>query len=147
MAQRKARDLDTLNRLHNWTVDERRRELGTLLAREQSLIETREAMAQELVREQRTARDDPTEAGFIYDAYAKGHQLRREQLDRVLAALRGEIEEARERLADAYRQQKVFEEVRKERLRQEEVEESRKEQVFFDEIAQTQFRQKRAVQE
>lgn len=132
-------------RLHSWTVDERRRELGVLHAREEELIATGEEMARQLLREQQAASADPAVAGFIYAAFAVGHRLRREQLGRTLAALREEIEQARDRLADAFRQLKVFEEVQKERAHQEDIDAARKEQMFFDEIAQTQFRQKQAA--
>ncbi|MTJ80962.1 MAG: hypothetical protein F8N37_08095 [Telmatospirillum sp.] len=145
--QRKAKDLESLLRLHNWTVDERRRELGVLLAREEDMILSGEEMDRQLIREQQTAAADPAGAGFIYSAYAKGYLVRREQLERALDALRGEILQARDRLADAYRQLKVFEEVQKGRQRQEDIEEGRKEQALFDEIAQTQYRQRKARRE
>ena len=35
---RKAKDLDSLLRLRSWAVDEQRRELGILLAREEELV-------------------------------------------------------------------------------------------------------------
>jgi flagellar export protein FliJ len=138
----KAKDLESLLRLHNWTVDERRRELGVLLTREGELIAFGEAMARQLIEEQRVAAADPTTAGFIYAAFAQNHRLRREQLNRTLQALRGEIVEAQERLADAYRLLKVYEEVQKKRALQERQEEDRKEQIAFDEIGAVQFRRK-----
>jgi flagellar FliJ protein len=139
---RKAKDLESLLRLHSWTVDERRRELGVLLAREEELIRFGQELDLQLIREQKIAAEDPTTAGFIYASFAENHRQRREQLARTLAALRSEIEQARDRLADAYRQLKVYEEVQKERTRQEREEEARKEQIAFDEIGETQFRQR-----
>jgi flagellar protein FliJ len=137
---RKAADLETLLRLHSWTVDERRRELGVLLAREEQLIAEGEALQRRLLAEQRIAAEDPIQAGFAYGTFAEDYKRRREQLERILSDLREEILAARERLADAYRELKVMEEVQKERLHQEQVEEARKEQAVFDEIGQTQFR-------
>ena len=142
---RKAKDLDSLLRLHSWTVDERRRELGVLLAREEELIQFGHQLDRQLIAEQQVAAANPTTAGFSYAAFAKAHRLRREQLARNLAALRAEIEQARDQLADAYRQLKVYEEVQKERARLEREEEARKEQVAFDEIGETQFRQRNAA--
>jgi flagellar export protein FliJ len=141
---RKAKDLESLLRLHSWTVDERRRELGVLLAREEELIQFGHELDRQLIREQQAASENPTTAGFSYAAFAEAHRLRREQLARTLADLRSEIEEARDRLADAYRQLKVYEEVQKDRARVERQEEARKEQIAFDEIGETQFRQKNA---
>ncbi len=137
---RKAKDLDSLLRLRSWAVDERRRELGILLSREEDLIREGEELARQLVREQQVAAADPTQAGLTYAAFAEDHRRRREQLARLVAELRVEIEAARERLADAYRQLKVLEEVQKERLRQERIDEARREQAIFDEIGQTQHR-------
>ena len=141
---RKAKDLESLLRLHSWTVDERRRELGVLLAREEELIQLGHELARQLTHEQKVATEDPTSAGFIYAAFAQNHRLRREQLERTLAALRVELEEARDRLGDAYRQLKVYEEVQKMRARKEREDEARTEKIAFDEIGETQFRQRNA---
>jgi flagellar export protein FliJ len=140
----KAKDLESLLRLHSWTVDERRRELGVLLAKEDELIRFGEELDRQLLREQKAAAAEPTTAGFIYAAFAEYHRWQREQLANALAALHGEIEAARDRLAEAYRQLKIYEEVQKERARNEREEEARKEQIAFDEIAQTQFRQRQS---
>ena len=139
---RKAKDLESLLRLHSWTVDEHRRELGVLLAREEELIQFGRELDLQLIREQIVATENPTTSGFSYAAFAKLHRLRREQWQRTLEAMREEIEQARDRLADAYRQLKVYEEVQKERARLEKEEEARKEQIAFDEIGETQFRQR-----
>jgi flagellar export protein FliJ len=139
---RKAKDLESLLRLHSWTVDERRRELGVLLAREEELIQFGHALDRQLIHEQKVATEDPTTAGFMYAAFAGDHRLRREQLERTLAALRTEIEQAQDRLSEAYRQLKVYEEVQKARAKKEREEEARKDQIAFDEIGETQFRQR-----
>ena len=139
---RKASDLDSLLRLRTWTVDECRRELGILMAREEELILLGEELDRQLLREQAVAAADPMAAGMIYIAFAQHHRRRREELVRTLAALRQEIAEARERLNEAYREQKVLEEVQKQRRRKEQEEEARREQAVFDEIGQTQFRQR-----
>jgi flagellar export protein FliJ len=139
---RKAKDLDSLLRLHDWTVDERRRELGSLIAREDLLVRVGEELDRRLAREQRTAAADPLSAGLAYAAFARAHGLQREQVERMVELVRIEIERARDRLADAYRDYKVFEEVQRERQRQEDREEARKEQVASNEVGQNQFRQR-----
>ncbi len=141
---RKAKDLESLLRLHSWTVDERRRELGVLLAREEELVQFGHQMDLQFLREQKVATEDPTSAGFSFGAFAQYHRLRKEQLGRTLTALRSEIEQTRDQLADAYRQLKVYEEVQKERAKKEREEEAHKEQIAFDEIGETQFRQRNA---
>jgi len=139
---RKAAELASLLKLRGWTVDERRRELAVLMAREEELILFGEELDRQLLREQAVAAADPLSAGRVYPAFAAHHRLRREELARTLSAVRREIAEARERLNEAYRDQKVLEEVKKQRVKKEDQEEARREQAVYDEIAQTQFRRK-----
>lgn len=69
------------------------------------------------------------------------HRFRRERLDKAIAAIRVEIEKARDRLGEAYRQLKVYEEVQKQRSERERQEENRQERIVLDEIGQNQYRQ------
>ncbi len=139
-----AKDMDQLIRVNQWGVDERQRELGVLIAREEELIAQGHALDNELAKEQAIAAEDPTAAGFLYGGFALGYRLRKEQLRQLLHGVRLEIEAARERLAEAYRQLKVYEEVQKERARREAQEEAQREQQVMDEIGMTQFRRRRA---
>jgi flagellar export protein FliJ len=131
-----------LLRLHDWQVDERRRELGVLVAREDSLIRMGEELARQLAHEQQVVTNDPITAGFLYAAFAGDHLRRCEELERTLADLRNEIEQAHERLAEAYRQLKVYEEIEEERVLQQRLEDARQDQKAFDEISQNQHRLK-----
>ena len=137
---RTAADLDSLIRLRDWTVDERRRELGALLAREEQLIAYGRELERQLVREGEVVKSNTDMVGFMFGPFAEEHKKRRERLAITLAALRREIEEARERLAEAYRERKTMEEVQKTRAERERVEAARVEQVALDEIAATQHR-------
>ena len=130
-----AKKLKTLIRLHKWTVDERRRELGILLAREDELQAILTGLEQELLAEQKTAAEDPTLAGFSYGGYAQRYLEMKGNLLRLLGAVGREILAAQERLAAAYRELKTYEEVEKNRARKELVEANRKEQRTLDEIA------------
>lgn len=141
---KKAKDLDQLIRVSKWGVDERQRELGVLLNREEELIAQGHRLDAELTQEQQIAATDPTMAGFQYGGFADRYRVRKEQLRQLLHAVRLEIEEARERLAEAYRQLKVYEEVRKERARREDAEEARQEQLTLDEIGLNQHRRRQA---
>lgn len=142
MARKKARDLDQLLRLHGWIVDERRRELGVLLDREARLIEAMEALEREIAAEKAVAAADPTGAGRGFGSYADNRKTVREALDHQKALLAQEIDAQRERLADAYRQLKVYEEVQKARAEAEAKERDQKEQEMLDEIALNQFRRR-----
>jgi flagellar export protein FliJ len=139
---KKAKDLDQLIRVNKWGVDERQRELGVLINREEDLIDQGHRLDAELAEEQRIAATDPTMAGFLYGGFADHYRVRKEQLRHILHAIRLEIEDARERLADAYRQLKVYEEVQKNRATREDAEEARQEQVALDEIGLNQHRRR-----
>lgn len=139
---RKAADLNQLIRLRRWTVDERRRELGLLQTREEQLIKYGLELDRQLVREGDIAMSDPTRSGFFFGAFAGDHRLRRERLAQNLAALRVEIEQARDRLAGAYRDRRVLAEVQHVRAEKEVKEENRLDQIELDEIAANQHRLK-----
>jgi len=139
MAGKKSAEIATLIRVQSWSVDEERRQLGQMQGREDSLIEDRARMDRELLAEQAVAAAQPTLAGHSYAAFAFNHKQRRANLETVLAALRVEIEQQREKLAEAYRELKVLEEVRDNWLEKERLEEARLEQTALDEIAQNLF--------
>jgi len=139
---RKAADLDTLIRLRQWAEDERQRELAALVTREEQLIAYGRELERQLVREGEIARNDPTSAGFMFGAFVEDHKKRRERLAVTIAAVRKEIEEARDRLAAAFRERKTMEEVQKHRRTREAIEADRLEQVALDEVAANQYRRR-----
>jgi flagellar FliJ protein len=139
-----AKKLKTLIRLHKWTVDERRRELGILLAREDEVQALLTGLEQELLEEQKTAAEDPTLAGFSYGGYAQRYLEMKGNLVRLLDAIGREILAAQERLAAAYRELKTYEEVEKNRAKKELAEANLKEQKMLDEIASTRFERAKA---
>jgi flagellar export protein FliJ len=133
---KKSQEIKTLIRVQSWSVDEQRRMLNQLLDREQTLIEDGHRMDRQLIAEQQVAAADPAMAGFAYVAYAKNHRTKRDNLNTLLTALRAEIEQQRDALAEAYRELKVLEEVKKNWVKAEQAEEARREQIDLDEIAQ-----------
>lgn len=137
---RTASDLNSLIRLRNWTVDERRRELGALIQREDQLIAYGRELERQLVREGEVVKSDNSMVGFMFGPFAEDHKKRRQRLAITLAAVRKEIEDARERLAAAYRERKTMEEVQKTRATRERTEAARVEQTELDEIAANQHR-------
>ena len=139
---RKAADLASLIRLRKFILDERQRELAALAAREEQLIQYGRELERQLVREGQIAQADPTSAGRLFGAFVEDHKKRRERLAITLAAVRREIEEARDRLAEAYRERKTLEEVQKARAMRELAEANRAEQAELDEVAQNQFLRK-----
>ena len=143
---KKSEEIKTLIRVQSWTVDEQRRMLNQLLDREHQIIEDGKRLDAQLLAEQRVAAADPTMAGHAYVAYAKNNRIKRHNLDTLLTALRVEIENQREMVAEAYRELKVLEEVQKNWIKAEQAEEARREQVDLDEIAQNLHRRHQAAQ-
>ena len=140
----KRKDLVSLLRLHSWIVDQRRRELAVMQLREDALVANDADLGRQFIDEKALASAQPNGVGYNFGAYAERYRRQREQLQRTLADLRVEIDGARERVAEAYRELKVYEEVETERKRLQGVEENRQEQIFLDEIAQTQYRRRDA---
>jgi flagellar FliJ protein len=134
--------LKTLIRLSKFNVDEKRRVLTALQAREDQILDDIERSKQQLKDEQRVAAQDSTGVGFIYGAYHRAWMGVRDDQDRALAAVRQQIEGARDELAEAYREQKTYEISQAAREKREQEEADRKEQIFLDEVGATIHRRK-----
>lgn len=137
-----AKGLKTLIRLSKFNVDEKRRLLTALQAREDQILDDIERSKQQLKDEQRVAAEDSTGVGFIYGAYHRAWMAVRDDQDRALLAVRQQIEGARAELAEAYREQKTYEVSQAAREKREQEEADRKEQIFLDEVGATIHRRK-----
>ena len=138
-----ARDLHTLIRLNEWTVDQRRRALGDVLASLTSLETSLERLREELIKEQTIVRSSPEEAGFFYGNYAAAVIIRREDLNQGILRMEEQVAEAREKLNDAYRDLKKHEVAQKSRDTREALELVRREQETLDEIGLQGYRRKK----
>src|SRR3954467_13162856 len=92
---------DTLIRLKKFQVDEKRRKVMQI----ESMIAEFERMAGDLEREikgeqERAGIHDP--AHFAYPTYAKAAIVRRENLKRSADELKGQLNDAKDALADAF---------------------------------------------
>lgn len=137
-----AKNLNTLIRLNEWTVDERRRELGQVLRALVELEDGLERLRQEVVKEQNAVMASPEEAGFFYGNYAQAVIGRRQTLNDGIRRMEAQVAAARERLNEAYRELKKFEVAQKTRDEREARELARREQGVLDEIGLTLFRLK-----
>jgi len=137
-----AKSLASLIRVGKWTVDEKRRALAALYAREEEVVAAIRAMDEQLEAERQAAAADATGAGFTFSQFYDRHMQRRAALVRQRDALRDEIELARDDLSEAYRQLKSYEQAEKQRLQRERAEADRKEQIELDEIGQTLHRRR-----
>ena len=99
---------DTLIRLKKFQVDEKRRKVMQI----ESMIAEFERMANDLEREIKVEQDragihDP--GHFAYPTYAKAAIQRRENLKRSADELKGQFDEAKEALAEAFEELKKVE--------------------------------------
>lgn len=137
-----AKDLQSLIRLHRWIVDEKRRKLGDLLKMLDDLQTRARRLEEELVHEQKIARESPEGAGITYAEYAKVVIDRRERLAASIVEVERLVAAAREDLNEAYRDVKKYEVAQDLREKREAEEAARKEQIVLDEIGLQGFRQR-----
>lgn len=137
-----AKGLKTLIRLSKFNVDEKRRTLTALQTREDHIIAEINQGEEQVKREQQLAAEDSIGVGFAYGAFHKAWMQRREMMHKALAAVRHEIESARDELAEAFRELKTYEVTQANREKREREEADHKEQIFLDEVGQTMHRRK-----
>ena len=140
-----AKGLETLSRLNEWNVEQKRRKLGEIMG----LIDRCEGEArkleEDLVKEQAAAASSPSEAGFLYGNFAERVIDRRAIIQLSIQPVETQADEAREEVSEAYRDLKKYEKALEARKKREEKEIERKEQIVIDEVATQAFIQKRAV--
>lgn len=137
-----ARDLLTLIRLNEWTVDERRRELGDVLNSLAVLEESLERLRTEVLREQEFVKNSPEEAGFFYGNYANAVIHRRADLNQGIVRMEQEVATARERVNEAYRDLKKYEVAQEIRDFEQAREDAREEQIELNELGLQAYRQR-----
>ncbi len=137
-----ANDLHTLIRFNEWSVDQRRRDLGEVLGALTDLESSLHRLGEELIREQRAVQASPEEAGFLYGNYANAVIGRRHHINTGLADMEQQVAAAREKLDEAYRELKKYEVAQETRDLRQAREETRREQIELDEIGLQAHRQK-----
>lgn len=132
---------DTLIRLSEQQLDDKRRALAALEDRLDQIRAERQAIEDELQHEQRRAAED-AEALFTYGAYAAEVIRRRERADGRIRAIEAEVEAAREDVRLAFAELKRYEITHERKLAAIERERAARRQTELDEIAQTLDRRK-----
>lgn len=137
-----AAGLKNLIRLHEWTVDERRRELGQHIRKLNELDQLVRDLETELKCEQALA--GSSEMGITFGAYYNLFRYRRGLLDQKIRAKEAEILEARDILSRAFMELKKYQVADEIRKREAALEEARREQGELDELGLQLYRRQSA---
>jgi flagellar protein FliJ len=124
---------ETLIRLKRFHVDEKRRQVAQI----EAMIADFQRMANDLDREiaaeqSRAGIDDP--GHFAYPTYAKAAMQRRDNLTQSADNLKGQLEDARAQLAEAFEELKKVEILEERDQNRERVSEGKAEQAELDRI-------------
>jgi flagellar export protein FliJ len=129
---------ETLIRLKKFQVDEKRRKVAQI----ETMIAEFERIATELDREIKVEQDragihDP--AHFAYPTYAKAAITRRENLKRSSDELKGQLDDAKAALGEAFEELKKVEMLDERDQQREKAEQNAREQAELDRIATMRF--------
>lgn len=124
--------LPTLIRVHQWKLEEMRRNLGELEGLRADLERQLQNLHTQHAEEQRLAAES-AEFAFTYNGYANSFMFRREKLHQSIAEVEEALTQARAEVQDAYQEVKKYEIVHERNVRKEYELELRREQVALDE--------------
>ena len=124
--------LPTLIRVHQWKLEEMRRNLGEMEGLRADLEQRLRDLHTQQIEEQRMAASSP-EFGFTYNGYANSFIYRRDKLHQSIAEIEEELLGARQLVQEAYQEVKKYEIVHERNTRKEYELELRREQVALDE--------------
>ena len=127
-----ARSLQTLSRIQKFKIDEQRKILVEYQNKEDELQTRLDNLLAEYENEKKISSQIGIQTDF--GAYTKRYLQTKENLENQLIAIRNQIEEIRNIIADMFNEQKTFEIVDQHRQEQEQKELADKEQKTPDEI-------------
>jgi len=126
--------LHSLIRLHQHRVDEKRRELGGMIAVVTDLERQASTLEAQILDEQDIAKSSPDLAGVLYGNYAAHSILRREQFAAAITEMEEKLAVAQDEMREEYRDLKGYELTQEARDKTEALEQARTEQAILDEI-------------
>ena len=138
-----SKDLNTLIRVHQYRVDEKRRVLGDLLGEVASLEQKNEYLEYQIIAEQKIANSAPESAGMYYGAYAKEAVNKRKAIQEEISDFERKISEAQEDMRIEYKNLKTFEITQESRDQIIALETTKTEQAILDELGQETHRRRR----
>lgn len=138
-----AKGLETLIRLNEWSVDQKRRKLNDLSNLIHGFKAELEKLEQDLINERAVAVAAPNEGGYLYGYYVDRVIDRRSIIQISIKQLEKDSDGAREELSEAYRELKKYKTALDARRAGEKAELAKEEQTELDEVAIGTFNQKR----
>jgi flagellar export protein FliJ len=136
--------LDSLIRLYKWQLDERRQQVAELERLEERLKAELQKLHDEVAAEQRIAAANE-EAARAWSGWSAAAAGRRQTLETSIAEAQGQLERAREALAEAFQEVKRYEIALAAREKREKIALSRRAQQRQDEIALQTYRNRRSA--
>jgi flagellar FliJ protein len=140
------KDLHSLIRLRKWDVDEKQRNLATLLRHEESVLERQQAHEDEIKAELAFASAAPVELRGTLSGYLVRADEMRGRLVQALLEVQMRVAHAQDELAESYRKSKTLEVTQANRDKEEAVEEGRREEADLNEIGLTLFRRREEIE-
>jgi len=131
---------ESLIRLHRFQVDEKRRQVADIESMLEDFQRKERDLEAQVVQEQEKAGISDV-AHYAYPMFAKSMRARRDNMIESMSELSRQLEQAREELADAYRELKKHELVEQSRQRRAKREGARIEQNVLDEVSLNMHRQ------
>ena len=131
---------ESLIRLHRFQVDEKRRQVADIESMLEDFQRKERDLEAQVVQEQEKAGISDV-AHYAYPMFAKSMRARRDNMIESMSELSRQLEQAREELADAYRELKKYELVEQSRQRRAKREAARSEQNVLDAVSLNMHRQ------
>jgi flagellar export protein FliJ len=136
--------LDSLIRLYKWQLDERRQQVAELERLDDRLKAELKKLHDEVAAEQRVAASND-EAARAWSGWSAAATARRKTLETSISEAQGQLERAREALAEAFQEVKRYEIALAAREKREKIALSRRAQQRQDEIALQTYRNRRSA--
>ncbi len=133
--------LNSLVRVHSWSLDEKRQKLAELDRIADKLRADLVALEQELIQEQ-SAASGSVEGSIAFPAFVAATLERRKRLRQSIANIELACVAARDEVNQAFQEMKKFEVARDNQIAEEQSEAARREQITMDELGVEMHRRK-----
>ncbi len=137
--------LKSMIRVHQWMLDERRRNLADLQVFLDKLQGDLALLDQSLEAERAAAEASP-EAGLAYPAFVAAALERRKKLCGTMEELAGQVEALRDEVAEAFAELKKYELAEQNQGRRDAAKRSRKQRLEADELGVSLYRRNKAAE-